>query len=112
MGPKIVVRFDRVKVYIIASLSCQELRSVLGDSEYMALCKINVHNYLGHLDCLVESVLKTPVKNNLSLLLTNVAILAEEVINPRRLCLGINIWNKDSLVLSPLNAAWYAAFRA
>lgn len=34
MGPKIVVRFDRVKVYIIASLSCQELRSVLGDSEY------------------------------------------------------------------------------
>ena len=71
----------------------------------MAFCKINAHNYLGHLDCLVESVLKTPVKNNLSPLLTNVAILAEEVINPRRLCLGINIWNKDSLVLSPLNAA-------
>ena len=62
-------------------------------------------SYLGHLDCLVESVIQTPVKNHLSLLLTNVTILAEEVINPRCLCLGINIWNKDSLVLSPLYAA-------
>ena len=65
---------------------------------------VDGHNYLGHLNWLVKSVLQTPVKNHLSLLLTNVAILIEEVINPRCLCLGINIWNKDSLVLSPLYA--------
>ena len=46
------------------------------------------------------------------LFLTDVSILLEEVVNPRCLRLGINIWNKDGLVLSPLYAAWYAAFTA
>lgn len=69
----------------------------------MVFCKINAYNYLGYFDCLVESVLKIFVKNNFSLLFINVVILAEEVINLRRLCFGINIWNKDSFVLSFLN---------
>ena len=45
-------------------------------------------------------------------LLTYISILIEEVVYPRSLCLGVDIWNKYSLVLSPLYTSWYTAIRA
>ena len=45
-------------------------------------------------------------------LLTYISILIEEVVYPRSLCLGVDIWNKYSLVLSPLYTSWYTAVRA
>ena len=45
-------------------------------------------------------------------LLTYISILIEEVVYPRSLCLGVDIWNKYSLVLSPLYTSWYTTIRA